>query len=61
MSDPIVFVLGAIVMIPVLFAVMVMFYAINFMRQAYMWFVVICVVLALAQLFYDFVVEISKK
>jgi hypothetical protein len=48
-------------MIPVLFAVMVMFYVINVMRQAYIWFVVICVVLALAQLFYDFVVEISKK
>lgn len=51
----------AMSMIPVLFAVMLMLYAINFMRQAYIWFVVICVVLTLAQLFYDFVVEISKK
>jgi len=48
----------AMSMIFVLAVVMFMFYV---MRQAYMWFVVICVVLTLAQLFYDFVVEISKK
>ena len=50
----------ALSMIPVLAAVMLMFCAINFMRQEYMWFVVICIVLALSQLLYDCVVEINK-
>ena len=50
----------AISMIPVLFVVMAMFCAINFMRQEYMWLVAICIVLALLQLIYDYVVYINK-